>query len=68
MKEEIGETAGKIWETLKEKGEIDLSRLAKILQKKTLIIYQALGWLARENKIRHRIKGDKTFVSISGSE
>ena len=64
MKEEIGNIAGEIWLVLKEKGEIDVSRLSKILREKTLMVYQALGWLAREDKINYSIKGDKTFVSL----
>ena len=64
MKEEIGKVAGKIWKLLKEKGEIDVSRLARILEKKTFITYQALGWLAREDKIIYRTEGDKTFVAL----
>ena len=50
MKAKIGSTAGKVWETLNEKGEVDISRLPKILKEKTLIVYQAVGWLAREDK------------------
>jgi hypothetical protein len=68
MKEVIGETAGRIWEVLREKEKVNVTQLPKTLKEKTLIVYQALGWLARENKIDYHKKGDKIFVSLSGSD
>ncbi len=68
MKEKIGQTAGKIWETLKEKEELNVSRIPGILKEKSEVAYQALGWLAREEKIIYNNKSDKTFVSLSDSE
>lgn len=68
MKELIGKTAGRIWEVLREKEKVNVTQLPKTLKEKTLIVYQALGWLARENKIDYHKKGDKIFVSLSGNE
>ncbi|HUU49482.1 MAG TPA: winged helix-turn-helix domain-containing protein [Nitrospinota bacterium] len=68
MKEVIGKTAGRIWEVLREKEKVNVTQLPKTLKEKTLIVYQALGWLARENKIDYHKKGDKIFVSLSGNE
>jgi hypothetical protein len=68
MRAAIGEAAGKIWKTLKTKEEISISQLPKILGEKTLIIHQALGWLAREDKIVYRTKGNKILVSLTESE
>jgi hypothetical protein len=52
MKNKIGEIAGKIWKTLGEKEDVEILRLPQILKEKGEIVYQALGWLAREEKIR----------------
>jgi hypothetical protein len=68
MKNEIGNTAGKIWGILKEKGDVDTSQVPRILKEKTLIAYQAMGWLAREDKIAYRTEGDKTFIYIADGE
>lgn len=65
MKEKIGSTAGKIWETLRKKEEIEVSNLHKVLKMKSEIVYLGLGWLAHENKINYRTKGNKTFVSLT---
>ncbi len=68
MKERIGLTAGKVWETLKTDGEADIATLAKRMDEKSYIVQQALGWLAREDKIDYYLKGNKIFVSLSTHE
>ena len=68
MKEKIGETAGIIWKILKSKGEVNISQLPKILKEKSEIVYQALGWLAREDKINYSTKNRRNYVSLAESE
>ena len=68
MKENIGMTAGRIWERLRTDGELNLSQLPKILNENSVLVYQALGWLAREDKIEYRTMGSKVLVSLSESE
>lgn len=68
MKDKIGETAGKLWKILGEKEDIEISKLAQILKEKEEIVYQALGWLAREDKINYHNKERKTFVSLCYDE
>jgi hypothetical protein len=67
-KDEIGEIAGRIWRTLGEKEKVRVSQLPGILKMKSDIVYQALGWLARENKINYNVKGSQTYVSLVDSE
>ncbi len=68
MKENIGVTAGNIWKILKKQGEVNVSQLPKLLNEKSSIVYQGLGWLAREDKIEYQTKAAKTFVSLSEGE
>ena len=68
MKDRIGEIAGRIWTVLGEKQNVDISKLPKILKEEWEIVYQALGWLAREDKINYHTKERKTFVSLSHEE
>jgi hypothetical protein len=68
MKEKIGETAGKIWCILREHEEIAISQIPGMMKEKTLIVHQALGWLAREDKIAYRAKGNKIYVALTESE
>jgi len=64
MREKIGITAGKLWETLRENKEVNVSQLPKVLKDKPVVVYQALGWLAREDKINYRTEGAKIYVSL----
>ena len=66
MKEKIGTIAGKIWEALNDKEEMNITQIPKILNEKSSDVYQALGWLAREDKIKYRSEGNKIFVSLTG--
>jgi winged helix-turn-helix protein DUF2582 len=52
MKEEIGLTAGMVWRTLNTKGELSLAQLKREVNGKTPLFDWAVGWLAREHKIR----------------
>jgi hypothetical protein len=48
---EIGETAGAVWRQLEAHGPQTLPKLVKDLDLPRDLVMQALGWLAREDKI-----------------
>ncbi|MBK7142168.1 MAG: winged helix-turn-helix domain-containing protein [bacterium] len=64
METQIGKVAGVIWDILQEKGEVSLSQLPKLVAEKDTIVYQGLGWLAREGKISYRADKNRTFVDL----
>jgi hypothetical protein len=68
MKEKIIKTSGSIWNALREKEMVEISRLPKMVNEKTMVVYQAIGWLAREDKIVYHTKGGKTYVSLPEHE
>jgi Mn-dependent DtxR family transcriptional regulator len=68
MKERIIEAAGKTWRFLGQNGQINVSQLAKVLKEKDEVVLQALGWLAREDKIDYTVKNRRTFVSLVEGE
>ncbi len=68
MKETIGEMAGRVWKTLGKKGRVEISKLPQILKEKGDIVYQALGWLAREEKILFHKKEGRTYTSLNPEE
>ncbi len=49
---EIGEKAGEIWHILNNEGPQTLGQLKKKLGNSNEIVNFALGWLAREDKVR----------------
>jgi hypothetical protein len=48
---EIGDTAGDVWKTLADNGPMSLAKLVKAVGQPRDTVMQALGWLAREDKI-----------------
>ena len=64
MKEKVIEVAGKTWRFLGQNGETDLNNLCRYVKEKEAVVFQALGWLAREDKINYTTKNRKTFVSL----
>ncbi|MGD0896890.1 MAG: winged helix-turn-helix domain-containing protein [Thermoguttaceae bacterium] len=49
--EEIGETAGVVWRVLSDNGPLTLAKLLKKVDQPRDTVLEALGWLAREDKI-----------------
>jgi hypothetical protein len=47
----IGDTAGAVWRALDEKGPLSTAKLLKEVEAPRDLVMQALGWLAREEKV-----------------
>ncbi len=60
----IGETAGKIWKFLDQKGEANLTQIQKGTQGNPNMILQAIGWLAREDKLDIKTRGRYVTYSL----
>ena len=56
LTDKIGLDAGKVWNALNSQRDIDVSTIAEIAQVNRRDAYSALGWLARENKIKTRCR------------
>ncbi len=48
---QVGETAGLVWSALHEHGPLTLAKLVKIVDAPRDLVMQAVGWLAREDKV-----------------
>ena len=68
MKEKVIESAGKVWRYLGQNGQTNVGQLPKALKDKEEVVLQALGWLAREDKIEYTVKNRRTFVSLVEGE
>ncbi|MEW6042589.1 MAG: winged helix-turn-helix domain-containing protein [Elusimicrobiota bacterium] len=60
----IGENAGKIWQALNTKGQSNLTGIKKATRLNDQNLYLALGWLAREGKIKFEQKQKNILVSL----
>jgi hypothetical protein len=61
---DIGETAGVVWKVLSENGPMNLTKLVKTVGEPRDIVMQAIGWLAREDKLVFEENGRKRIVSL----
>jgi hypothetical protein len=49
--QQIGETAGIVWHTLEANGPMSVTKLARSIDAPRDVVMQAVGWLAREEKV-----------------
>jgi hypothetical protein len=61
---DIGATAGVVWKQLSEKGPMDLTKLVKAVGEPRDAVMQAIGWLAREDKLVFEENGRKRMISL----
>lgn len=68
----FGEQAGTVWRTLHEKGSLSESELLSFTQLTDQQLHVAIGWLARENKIRKEnntyLLGETNLVPMIGKD
>lgn len=64
-KNDVGTNAGKIWRLLAERGDMSIRKIGEVTHCKESLIFLALGWLARENKIRFRDDSDMLYVELN---
>jgi hypothetical protein len=50
-KVEIGNAAGEVWRLLDGEGDLSITNIQKKLKMSEQLLYLAIGWLCRENKI-----------------
>ena len=63
--DQIGDTAGTVWRILQERGPLTMAKLVKAVGEPRDSVMQALGWLAREEKICIEEDGRRRIVSLS---
>jgi hypothetical protein len=49
--DQVGETAGEVWQCLELRGKMSMAQLIKSIDAPRDVVMQAVGWLAREDKI-----------------
>lgn len=64
MREKIGKTAGEVWKYLNEHDEVTPTELIRELDGTARLICMAIGWLAREDKIKFRKEERASYISL----
>ena len=60
----VGDTAGTVWKILSASGPMTMAKLVKAVGEPRDTVMQALGWLAREEKIDIDEEGRRRIVSL----
>lgn len=60
----IGEVSGMVWRVLTDNGPMTLAKLVKAVGEPRDTVMQAIGWLAREDKIDLVEEGHSRVVSL----
>ncbi len=68
MKDKVIEIAGKTWHELGSRGEASSRQIANSLNENEAIVNMALGWLAREDKVRYSQRHEDILFSLVESE
>ncbi|TMA10809.1 MAG: hypothetical protein E6J89_09510 [Deltaproteobacteria bacterium] len=60
--QDIGETAGKVWNLLQRNGKASLPTVERGVQSPKSVVHMAIGWLAREGKVE--LRQDKRTIEL----
>jgi hypothetical protein len=61
---QIGETAGLVWKELAEGGPMSMAKLVKAVGEPRDAVMQAIGWLAREDKLVIDDEGRSRVIAL----
>ncbi len=64
MEKLIQECAQKIMNVLGASGEINLLRLSERIAERSMVVYQAVGWLAREGRVVYAQREKQVYVRL----
>ena len=67
LKNDIGINAGVIWQLLSNEGALSIRQIGELTSYNDKIIYLALGWLSRENKILFIYKNEILYLELNNS-
>ncbi|MCX6694859.1 MAG: winged helix-turn-helix domain-containing protein [Candidatus Altiarchaeota archaeon] len=64
LKNEIGLTAGEVYNALEGRGEVPLSEVRMQVGEKGPLFAAALGWLLREDKVELKVIGEGLRITL----
>ena len=65
MARSVQDCAEKILGLLGKEERVNVLRLAEQIGERSVVVYQAIGWLAREGSIRYEQEGNQVYLSIA---
>ncbi|MDL2282509.1 winged helix-turn-helix domain-containing protein [Parabacteroides sp. OttesenSCG-928-G06] len=65
LNQDIGSNAGDVYTLLSQKGKLSIRKIGELTYKRESVIFLALGWLLRENKIKITEQNGELISEIS---
>jgi hypothetical protein len=62
----VGATAGEVWNFLSNHGPASVTTIEQEVDAPKLLVHLALGWLAREGKLKIEERKGRAFLSVCG--
>lgn len=63
----VKDCAERILGLLDREERVNVLRVAEQVGERSLVVYQAIGWLAREGSVRYEQEGNQVYLSTAGS-
>ncbi|HXX71700.1 MAG TPA: winged helix-turn-helix domain-containing protein [Candidatus Acidoferrum sp.] len=63
--EQIGQTAGAVWQTLYQQGPLTFAALMEEVNAPQSLFFMAIGWLSREHKLKIEPAGGDYVVDLT---
>jgi len=63
--DQIGETAGTVWDTLSKEGPLTFAALMEEVNAPQSLFFMAIGWLSREDKLRFEANDGDYVVKLA---
>ncbi|HXA76114.1 MAG TPA: winged helix-turn-helix domain-containing protein [Candidatus Acidoferrales bacterium] len=63
--DQIGETAGVVWEALSKDGPLTFAALMEEVDAPQSLFFMAIGWLSREEKLQFDLAGGDYIVRLA---
>ena len=62
----VKDCSQRVLEVLAKSRRVNVMNVAELLAERNVIVYQAIGWLAHEGKIRYIQEGNQVYVTLAG--
>jgi hypothetical protein len=66
MARSVKECAERILDLLVRSERVNVLRVAEQLGERSVVVYQAIGWLACEGSVRYEEEGNQVYLSAPG--
>jgi hypothetical protein len=67
MMSSVRDCTGRVLDEIARSDRVNILSIAGHLGERSMIVYQSIGWLAREGRIRFLQEGNQVYVSLAGN-